>query len=120
LFVKRLKKLNANLTELALRLGDIEGRFRSKARQPEEHHSSILERTDSPSTSNIEAPVKDPKAADGAVPIEAKTDGENAGGFERPPQGKESSNEASVERDGRSADNSRADRMQREGSLFSA
>jgi hypothetical protein len=59
--------------------------------------------------------VKDttPKAADGAIPIEAnpiatKTDGENAGDSERPPPGEESSNKASVEGESR-ADNSRAD-----------
>jgi chromosome segregation ATPase len=113
LFVKRLKKVNANATELALRLSDLERRFRLKATQLGERH--ILERTDSPSTSNMEDLVKDttPKAADGAIPIEAnpiatKTDGENAGDSERPPPGEESSNKASVEGESR-ADNSRAD-----------
>jgi chromosome segregation ATPase len=113
LFVKRLKKVNANATELALRLSDLECRFRLKATQLGEHH--IFERTDSPSTSNMEDLVKDttPKAADGAIPIEAnpiatKTDGENAGDSERPPPGEESSNKASVEGESR-ADNSRAD-----------
>ncbi len=113
LFVKRLKKVNANATELALRLSDLECRFRLKATQLGERH--ILERTDSPSTSNMEDLVKDttPKAADGAIPIEAnpiatKTDGENAGDSERPPPGEESSNKASVEGESR-ADNSRAD-----------
>ena len=113
LFVKRLKKVNANATELALRLSDLERRFRLKATQLGERH--ILERTDSPSTSNMEDLVKDttPKAADGAILIEAnpiatKTDGENAGDSERPPPGEESSNKASVEGESR-ADNSRAD-----------
>ena len=113
LFVKRLKKVNANATEPALRLSDLERRFRLKATQLGERH--ILERTDSPSTSNMEDLVKDttPKAADGAIPIEAnpiatKTDGENAGDSERPPPGEESSNKASVEGESR-ADNSRAD-----------
>ena len=113
LFVKRLKKVNANATELALRLSDLECRFRLKATQLGERH--ILERTDSPSTSNMEDLVKDttPKAADGAIPIEAnpiatKTDGENAGDSERPPPGEELSNKASVEGESR-ADNSRAD-----------
>jgi chromosome segregation ATPase len=113
LFVKRLKRVNANATELALRLSDLECRFRLKATQLGERH--ILERTDSPSTSNMEDLVKDatPKAADGAIPIEAnpiaaKTDGENAGVSERPPPGEESSNKASVEGESR-ADNSRAD-----------
>lgn len=113
LFVKRLKKVNANATELALRLSDLERRFRLKATQLGERH--ILECTDSPSTSNMEDLVKDttPKAADGAIPIEAnpiatKTDGENAGDSERPPPGEESSNKASVEGESR-ADNSRAD-----------
>lgn len=113
LFVKRLKKVNANATELALRLSDLERRFRLKATQLGERH--ILERTDSPSTSNMEDLVKDttPKAADGAIPIEAnpiatKTDGENAGDSERPPPGEELSNKASVEGESR-ADNSRAD-----------
>ena len=113
LFVKRLKRVNANATELALRLSDLECRFRLKATQLGERH--ILERTDSPSTSNMEDLVKDatPKAADGAIPIEAnpiaaKTDGENAGVSERPPPGEESSNKASVEGESR-ADNSSAD-----------
>jgi chromosome segregation ATPase len=108
LFVKRLKRVNANSTELALRLSDLECRFRLKATQLEERH--ILERTDRPSTSNMEDLVKDatPKAADGAGSIAAKTDGENAGVSERPPPSEESPNEASAEGESR-ADNSRAD-----------
>jgi len=110
-FVKRLKRVNANSTEIALRLGDLESHFRSKLGQLEERHSSVLEREDGPSTSNIEDLVEDatPKAADGAIPIEANTDGENAEGFERattPDQ--ESPKKAIVEGEGR-ADNSRAD-----------
>ena len=46
LFVKRLKKVNANATELALRLSDLERRFRLKATQLGERH--ILERTGLP------------------------------------------------------------------------
>jgi hypothetical protein len=49
----------------------------------------------------MEAPVKEANAADGVLPIEAKTDGEIAGILEPPPQGKASSNEANVERGGR-------------------
>jgi chromosome segregation ATPase len=109
LFVARLKKLNATLTDVAQRLSDLENSFRSKARQPEDHHGSILEHADCPSTNKMEAPVKDVNAADGVLPIEAKADGENAEALESQPQDKESSNEASVEREGRSADNSRAD-----------
>ena len=110
-FVKRLKRVNANSTEIALRLGDLESHFRSKLGQLEERHSSVLEREDGPSTSNIEDLVEDatPKAADGTIPIEANTDGENAEGFERattPDQ--ESPKKAIVEGEGR-ADNSRAD-----------
>ena len=66
LFVKRLKKVNANATEIALRLSDLECRFRLKATQLEGRH--ILQATDSPPTSDIANPVKDAKAqgADGA------------------------------------------------------
>jgi hypothetical protein len=97
LFVKRLKKVNANATELALRLSDLECRFRLKATQPEERH--ILERTDSPPTSNIENLVKHavPKAGDGAGPIAVSSDGENGGVFERLPRGEGSSDKATVE-----------------------
>jgi chromosome segregation ATPase len=97
LFVKRLKKVNANATELALRLSDLECRFRLKATQLEERH--ILERTDSPPTSNLEDMLKDatPKAADGAGTIAAKADGESGGIFESPSPSEKSSNEASPE-----------------------
>lgn len=66
LFVKRLKKVNAKATELALRLSDLECRFRLKATQIEERH--ILERTASPYPNTIENPAKEaaPKVADGA------------------------------------------------------
>src|SRR5262249_49791569 len=57
LFVKRLKKVNADATELALRLSDLECRFRLKATQIEERH--ILERTASPSTNTMENPAKE-------------------------------------------------------------
>jgi chromosome segregation ATPase len=97
LFVKRIKRVNANSTELALRLSDLECRFRLKATQLGERH--ILERTDRPSTSDIEDPGKDakPKAAEGAGPIAANTDGENAGALEGPSPSEEASNEASVD-----------------------
>jgi chromosome segregation ATPase len=100
LFVKRLKKVNANATELALRLSDLECRFRLKATQLEERH--VLERAESPSTNNIENLLKDatPKAADGAGPIAvnaAKSDGESASVFEPPPPGEGSSDKATVE-----------------------
>ena len=79
LFVKRLKKVNANATELALRLSDLECRFRLKATQIEGRH--ILERTESPSTSTTENPIKDAtlKAADGAGLTTEKSSGENGG-----------------------------------------
>lgn len=110
LFVKRLKKVNANTTETALRLGDLESYFRSKPRQLEERHGSICESEDYRSTSKAEDLVEDatPKATDGAVPIETNTNIENAVVFERPATPvEESSNEAS--REGESlSDNSRA------------
>jgi len=97
LFVKRLKKVNANATELALRLSDLECRFRLKATQIEERHN--LERTESASTNTIENPAKGAtqKAADAAGSIAANGEGENGGVFERPPQGEKSSNEASLD-----------------------
>ena len=49
-FVKRLKTMNASSTEIAMRLGDLEGHFRSKLGQLEERHSSVLEREDGPLT----------------------------------------------------------------------
>jgi hypothetical protein len=100
LFVKRLKKVNANATEVALRLSDLECRFRLKATQLEERH--ILQATDSPPTSDIANPVKDEKAADGARPIATSSDGQNGGVLVQPPSSKESSNEASVEGESRS------------------
>ncbi len=107
LFVKRIKKVNANATELALRLSDLECQFRLKATQLEERH--ILQRTDSPSTSDLANLVKDAKAADGAGPIAVSSDGENGGVLvQQPPSSKKPSNEASVEGESRS-DNSRAD-----------
>jgi chromosome segregation ATPase len=83
-FVKRVKKVNANATETALRLSDLENRFSSKARQIEECHSSIFEREDYRSRGQTDDLVEDatPKGADGAVPIETNTDSENAGAFE--------------------------------------
>ena len=84
LFVKRVKKVNANATETALRLSDLENRFSSKARQIEERHSSIFEREDYRTRGQTDDLVEDatPKGADGAVPIETSTDSENASAFE--------------------------------------
>jgi chromosome segregation ATPase len=110
-FVKRLKRVNASSTEITMRLGDLESRFRSKLGQLEERHSSILERKDGLATSKIEDLVEDatPKAAEATTPIAANTDGKNAEGFERETTpGQESSKKAIVEGEGR-ADNSRAD-----------
>ncbi len=112
-FVNRLKKLNADFTETGLRISDLESRFHAKAKQLEEPHSSILERTDSLPTSNGGDPVKETaKACDEAVAIEAnampvKAGGENAAVFESTP-GKDSSVATSVEGEGH-PDNGRAD-----------
>ncbi len=103
--------MNANTTETALRLGDLESYFRSRLRQLEERHGSIFEREDC-STGKTEDLVEDatPKAADGAVPIETNNDIENAEVFKRPATPvEESSNEASGEGESRS-DNGRADK----------
>ena len=99
LFVKRLKKVNANAAETALRLSDLENRFSSKARQIEERQSSIFEREDYRSRGQTDDLVEDatPKGADGAVPIETNTDSENAGAFEASPTPvEESSGEARI------------------------
>ena len=111
LFVQRLKKVNANTTETALRLSDLESQFRSKAGQLKERLGSVFECEDYRSTSKIEDLVEDatPKVADRAVPIETNTDSENAGAFERPATPVEkSSNEASDEGESR-FDSGRAD-----------
>jgi len=102
LFVKRLKKTNANATDLALRLSDLECRFRLKATQLGERHS--LQRTESSSKSTIEHLLNDtaPKTADGASPIAANSNGENSGIFERAPAGEISSNNANVDGESRS------------------
>jgi chromosome segregation ATPase len=94
LSVKRVKKLNADLTELARRLDDLESRLHSKAGQPDAHRHLILESTDLPA-STIGDQLKDAaaKAADGAVPLEAKTNGETDGIFGPPAQDKESGKE---------------------------
>jgi predicted nucleic acid-binding Zn-ribbon protein len=112
LFVKRLKKVNANTTETALRLGGLESYFRSKLGQLEERHGSILERDDCSTSKTEDHLVEDTtaKAADRAVPIEANTDTENAEVFERAATPvEESSNEASGQGESRS-DNGRADK----------
>jgi hypothetical protein len=82
LFVKRVNKVNANATETALRLSDLENRFSSKARQIEERQSSIFEREDYRSRGQTDDLVEDatPKGTDGPVPIETNTDSESAGG----------------------------------------
>jgi chromosome segregation ATPase len=107
LFVKRIKKQNANLMEMAQRLADLENRFHAKAREAEDHRTSILGRLDSSPTSKLEDPV--PKLAEGMVPAQAKTNGENPGPFERPAEGgelskelsKAPSNEATVDKESR-------------------
>ena len=109
LFAKRLKKVNEDTAETALRLGDFESYFRSKPRQVDDH-GSIFEREDC-LTTKTEDLVEDaiPKAGDGAVPIEKDTNTENAGVFERlATPVEESSNEATGEGESRS-DNSRGD-----------
>ena len=69
-FVKRLKRVNASSTEIAMRLGDLESHFRSKVGQLEERHSSIIERKDGLATSKIEDLVEGatPKAVDATIP----------------------------------------------------
>jgi chromosome segregation ATPase len=115
-FVKRLKTVSTSSTEIAMRLGDLESRFRSKLGQLEEHPSSIVECQDGLATSKIEGLVEDAtsKAADAMTPIAANADGKNVEGFERATTpGQESSKKANIGRDGRTdnshADNSRAD-----------
>ena len=116
LFVKRLKRVNASAAEIAMRLGDLESRFRAKAAQLEVRHDSVLEGKDRASTSNIEKLLDEaaPKAADGAAEAgaalhEASPEGKNAGVFERSPTpGEESPIQPSVGDKGRS-DDSRAD-----------
>jgi chromosome segregation ATPase len=105
LLVKRIKKQNENLTEMARRLADLESRLHAKVGEAEGHRSSILERPDSPSTSKI----VDPKPAEAVVPAQAKTNGENAGAFGQPAKdgdlskelSKAPSNEASVDKENR-------------------
>lgn len=107
LFVKRIKRQNASLMEMAERLADLENRFQAKAHEAEDRHTSILGRLDGAPTSKIEDPV--PKLAEGMVPAQAKTNGENAGAFERPAEGgelskelsKAPSNEAGVDKESR-------------------
>jgi chromosome segregation ATPase len=115
-FVKRLKTVSTSSTEIAMRLGDLESRFRSKLGQLEEHPSSIVECQDGLATSKIEGLVEDAtsKAADAMTPIAANADGKNVEGFERATTpGQESSKKANIGGDGRTdnshADNSRAD-----------
>jgi predicted nucleic acid-binding Zn-ribbon protein len=109
LFVKRLKKFNTNLSDMGLRLSALESDFRSKAKRLDEHDSSILERADrlleGDTELNAEDPDKDPKAADGAVAIEAKTELQNGKGSEKSSQGEESPSEANLETEGGSAKN---------------
>lgn len=102
LFLKRLKKVNANATDLALRLSDLECRFRLKATQLGDRHS--LQRTESPSKSTIEHLLNDtaPKTADGASPIAENSNGENSGIFEPAPAGEISSNNTNVDGESRS------------------
>ncbi len=95
-FVSRLKKLTADSTETGRRICDLESRFAAKPKQLAEPDSSILERTDSPPTSNGGDPVSEPAQAGGAAllmeakPMPAKAAGDNAAVFE-PAAGKDSS-----------------------------
>ena len=109
-FVKRLKRVNASSTEIAMRLRDLESHSRSKVGQLEEHHNSIIERKDGLATSKIEDLVEGatPKAVDATIPVAANIDGKNAEGLEQATTpGQESSKKAIIEGEG--ADNSRAD-----------
>jgi hypothetical protein len=110
-FIKRLKRVNASSTEIAMRLGNLESHFRSKLGQLEERHSSIIERKDGLATNKVEDLVEGatPKAVDATIPVAANIDGKSAEGFEQATTpGQESSKKAIVEEEGR-ADNSRAD-----------
>jgi chromosome segregation ATPase len=111
LFLKRLKRMNVNSTETALRLGTLEKHVRAKAEHLEEPRGSILEQPNEPSTTKTENLLEDArsKPADGPAPTEVNGEREKADGFERPStSAEESSNEVSVEAKGPS-DTSRAD-----------
>jgi len=111
LFLKRLKRVNANSAETALRLGALEKHVRANTENLEEPRVSILEQPNEPSTTKVENLVEDarPKAADGMAPAAANGEREKADGFERPSTSAEvSSNEVSGEAKGRS-DASRTD-----------
>jgi chromosome segregation ATPase len=80
LFVKRVKKLNANATETALRLSDLENRFSSKARHTVQFSNARTTVQEGQTDDLVEDAT--PKGADGPVPIETNTDSENAEAFE--------------------------------------
>lgn len=106
LFVKRARKLNAGLSEMATRIGDLENSFRAKANQFEKREVSMLEASDGSSTGKAGDLVNNAKAADGIMPIEAKIGGQNGGLSQPEAQAKESSDE--IEEEGAS-DGNRAD-----------
>src|SRR5262249_54207979 len=62
LFLKRLKRVNVNSTETALRLGALEKHVRAKAEHLEEPRGSSLEKTNEPSTSKMENLVEDTRS----------------------------------------------------------
>ena len=98
LLVKRIKKLNAKLSEVALRIGALEIRLPLKAPQLQEHHSSILEGSDRAITGKPEDQAS--KAVDDAVATATEADGQNGGILQPPTKGEESPNEASPEEGG--------------------
>src|SRR5581483_3938870 len=79
LLVKRAKKLNAALSEMTARIGDLENSLRAKANYFEKHEVSLGEASDAASTGKAEDQVNNGKAAEGIIPIEAKTGGQNGG-----------------------------------------
>lgn len=108
LFVKRAKKLNTALSEITVRIGDLENSFRAKANQFEKREAPIVEASDGRSTDKAEDQTNNAKATEGIVPIEAKIGGQNGGLAEPVTQAKESSDETLIDKEG-VADKSHAD-----------
>ena len=111
LFVKRTKKFNATLSEMAVRIGDLENSFRAKANHVEKREVSIVEASDASSTGKVEDQVNNAKAPDGIMPIEAKIGSQNGGLSQPVVQAKESSDDKLVEKKEGVSDNSRADQL---------
>jgi chromosome segregation ATPase len=109
LLVKRAKKLNAALSEMTARIGDLENSLRAKANHFEKREVSIDEASDASSTGQAEDQVNNGKGAEG-IPIEAKTGGQNGGLSPLVAETKESLDEKLVEKEGVSDDN-RADQL---------